>query len=234
MGCTSSKTPEDQSPHSAVSPLSAKSATSKRPVTEYALIEEPAQVPAAAPMMLIMVFMCSIVSCALLLLSDNHDFARRNASAVGNAHTASGVSVLADMKRKLRCEWRPEYQPETFLPPHELRGHSTVSERATLIRLNDIVLESVKHRRTKILCTLGPACATTDGISELLDAGLDIARLNFSHGDHDAHFATLKLFRCVQALASVSAVCQPCAMSDKWHLWCLDALGLLPLGQACS
>ncbi|MBF4999790.1 pyruvate kinase [Nocardia sp. BSTN01] len=42
-------------------------------------------------------------------------------------------------------------------------------------------------RRTKIVCTLGPATATEDRIRELVDSGMDVARLNFSHGEHADH-----------------------------------------------
>jgi len=42
-------------------------------------------------------------------------------------------------------------------------------------------------RKTRIVCTLGPACGTVDKLVEMLDAGMDIARLNFSHGDHKSH-----------------------------------------------
>ena len=42
-------------------------------------------------------------------------------------------------------------------------------------------------RRAKIVCTLGPAVSTADRIQELVDAGMDVARLNLSHGDHADH-----------------------------------------------
>ncbi|MFE3289339.1 pyruvate kinase [Rhodococcus sp. NPDC059234] len=42
-------------------------------------------------------------------------------------------------------------------------------------------------RRTKIVCTLGPATATGDRIRELVESGMDVARLNFSHGEHADH-----------------------------------------------
>ncbi len=46
---------------------------------------------------------------------------------------------------------------------------------------------SVLHRRAKIVCTLGPATATAERIVELVAAGMDVARLNFSHGDPADH-----------------------------------------------
>mgnify|MGYP001815612888 FL=1 len=42
-------------------------------------------------------------------------------------------------------------------------------------------------RKTKIIATLGPAVASYEAISDLIDAGMDVARLNFSHGDYDSH-----------------------------------------------
>ena len=42
-------------------------------------------------------------------------------------------------------------------------------------------------RRTKIVCTLGPAVASEDAILRLVQDGMDVARLNFSHGDHADH-----------------------------------------------
>ncbi len=42
-------------------------------------------------------------------------------------------------------------------------------------------------RKTKIVATLGPATGTRDGIGALVAAGMDVARLNFSHGSHELH-----------------------------------------------
>ena len=44
-------------------------------------------------------------------------------------------------------------------------------------------------RRTKIVCTLGPATRSPEAIRALVDAGMDVARLNFSHGTHEEHAA---------------------------------------------
>jgi pyruvate kinase len=45
------------------------------------------------------------------------------------------------------------------------------------------------NRRAKIVCTLGPATSGPGQIMALVTAGLDVARLNMSHGDHDAYRA---------------------------------------------
>lgn len=50
-------------------------------------------------------------------------------------------------------------------------------------------------RRTKIVCTIGPATATPDRIRDLIDAGMDVARLNFSHGDHSDHERVYTMIR---------------------------------------
>jgi len=42
-------------------------------------------------------------------------------------------------------------------------------------------------RKTKIICTIGPAVSSKEGIKSLIDAGMDVCRLNFSHGTHEDH-----------------------------------------------
>lgn len=55
-------------------------------------------------------------------------------------------------------------------------------------------------RKTKIVCTIGPSCWSQEKLGELIDAGMNVARLNFSHGDHATHGETLSRLR--GALAS--------------------------------
>ena len=40
-------------------------------------------------------------------------------------------------------------------------------------------------RRTKIVCTMGPNTNSRDLMKKLIETGMDVARFNFSHGDHD-------------------------------------------------
>jgi pyruvate kinase len=50
-------------------------------------------------------------------------------------------------------------------------------------------------RRAKIVATLGPASSTPEAIERLVNAGMDVARLNFSHGTHDMHRANFEAVR---------------------------------------
>jgi pyruvate kinase len=49
--------------------------------------------------------------------------------------------------------------------------------------------------RTKIVCTLGPSTANAEAIRGLIDAGMNVARVNFSHGTHEQHAATIAMVR---------------------------------------
>ncbi|WP_138758453.1 pyruvate kinase [Modestobacter altitudinis] len=50
-------------------------------------------------------------------------------------------------------------------------------------------------RRAKIVCTLGPATGSLEQITALVEAGMDVARLNFSHGKHEDHERAYRLVR---------------------------------------
>ena len=50
-------------------------------------------------------------------------------------------------------------------------------------------------RRAKIVCTIGPACRSPEMLDRLLAAGMNVARLNFSHGTHDEHAAAIRSLR---------------------------------------
>ncbi len=54
---------------------------------------------------------------------------------------------------------------------------------------------NVKNRRSKIICTLGPACWEVEQLETLIDAGMNVARFNFSHGSHEGHLACLERLR---------------------------------------
>src|SRR5688500_14020361 len=54
-------------------------------------------------------------------------------------------------------------------------------------------------KRTKIIATLGPACQETGTIKQMVDAGANAFRLNFSHGTHPEHAQAIKRVREVSA-----------------------------------
>jgi len=62
-------------------------------------------------------------------------------------------------------------------------------------------------RKTKIVCTLGPASSNAETIRGMLEAGMNVARLNFSHGTHESHAEVMALFRQVRdELGAAAAV----------------------------
>ncbi|SHF78236.1 pyruvate kinase [Ornithinibacillus halophilus] len=50
-------------------------------------------------------------------------------------------------------------------------------------------------RKTKIVCTIGPASESVETLEKLMEAGMNVARLNFSHGDYEEHGARIKNIR---------------------------------------
>ena len=53
-------------------------------------------------------------------------------------------------------------------------------------------------RKTKIICTMGPSVDNEETLRELILAGMNAARFNFSHGTHESHLATLNLLKRVR------------------------------------
>ncbi len=69
-------------------------------------------------------------------------------------------------------------------------------------------------RRTKIVCTIGPASAKREVLTRMLSAGMDVARLNFSHGTHERHAEVISALRELEAkreqpLAILQDLCGP-------------------------
>ncbi len=60
---------------------------------------------------------------------------------------------------------------------------------------------SQSRLRTKIVCTIGPASRSPDVLTSLIRAGMDVARLNFSHGDHALHAGLIAQVRAAAASA---------------------------------
>jgi len=66
---------------------------------------------------------------------------------------------------------------------------------------NDLRKQLFKDRYARIVATIGPASDEQETMLNLIEAGMDVARLNFSHGSHDDHLATIKNLREASAIA---------------------------------
>ncbi len=74
------------------------------------------------------------------------------------------------------------------------KPYNSTSRIGWLASLN-IDDEPVNLRKTGIICTIGPKTATVDAIIKLREAGMNVARLNFSHGSHEYHWNVVKAIR---------------------------------------
>ena len=117
------------------------------------------------------------------------------------AVTRPPMSALSNAQQPKVSEfWTPDYQPESIMPPSRLAGdHNVITMRSTGISTAMIMQDQPMVRKTKIVCTMGPKCWDEETMAELIDEGMDVARFNFSHGDHEAHQAVLDRFRKVCA-----------------------------------
>ena len=64
----------------------------------------------------------------------------------------------------------------------------------------------MKHlfKKTKVVCTIGPASENVETLTKLAQAGMNIARLNFSHGSHEEHLARIKMVRQVAEATGIN------------------------------
>ncbi|MEN9723180.1 MAG: pyruvate kinase [Pseudomonadota bacterium] len=87
-------------------------------------------------------------------------------------------------------------------------------------------------RKVKIVCTLGPASSSPERITQLIEAGMDIARLNFSHGSHEFHAGLIETIRtCATKTGKTVAIMQD-LQGPKIRLGKLPATGIeLQAGQ---
>ena len=68
-------------------------------------------------------------------------------------------------------------------------------------------LDLHKYRRMKIVATIGPASADPSTIAQLIEAGVDVFRVNMSHGEHSAHRQSIAAVReCADRLGIHTAV----------------------------
>lgn len=73
------------------------------------------------------------------------------------------------------------------------RSDSLISQQYTLKQV--LGYTDYSKRKSKIVCTIGPKCWDKPILCEMLDKGMTVARLNFSHGDHKGHAETVEKLR---------------------------------------
>lgn len=59
-------------------------------------------------------------------------------------------------------------------------------------------------KKTKIVCTLGPSCRNEETLTKMIQAGMNVARLNFSHGDYSEHAKNIELIKKVREKLNVA------------------------------
>ncbi|RMF14655.1 MAG: pyruvate kinase [Candidatus Dadabacteria bacterium] len=75
-----------------------------------------------------------------------------------------------------------------------MTGHGCGQQSRTLNGANRYKGKAML-RKTKVVATLGPACADSETLAAMMRAGMNVARLNLSHGDHDSHRKMVELVR---------------------------------------
>lgn len=81
--------------------------------------------------------------------------------------------------------------------------------------------------RTKIVCTIGPACAKEKIITEMIQLGMRVARLNFSHGTHEGHEEYIRLIRGISAKLGIPVAIMQDLQGPKIRVGDLPAAGIV-------
>src|SRR5579863_10358161 len=103
-------------------------------------------------------------------------------------------AFLSPRSIKASTSWRALFPNSPQPGNSSVDGGSSARRGAERCKL-PFARELMAFRHSKIVCTIGPACSSPRMIRRLLQAGMDVARLNFSHGTHTEHAQNIVALR---------------------------------------
>ena len=101
----------------------------------------------------------------------------------------------------------PDLEADPEKPPAESEPSDDPREVPLPVRTE---FPQLQRRRTRIVATLGPSSRSSDSIRALVEAGVDVFRLNFSHGSHEEHRETFRRIREVAGGDDVAVLADLC------------------------
>jgi pyruvate kinase len=101
--------------------------------------------------------------------------------------------------------------------------------------MNNIVPRPAHVRKTKIVATIGPACHSPEMLKGMIEAGMNVARLNLSHGTHEAHKEQINRLRTAasQLGTNIAIMIDTRGIEIRTGLLKDDAVDLLPGADFC-
>ena len=151
----------------------------------------------------------------IIKVSEGGELGTRPSSAMHPFGTilSAGISSCAACRKRLIAPMRIGSDSKVLFVTSSGTtdlGEGIIScKRSTSTSLKLISTPLDVPRCTNIICTMGPKCWDEEMMSKLLDAGMDVIRLNFSHGSHEAHQEVWFRVCCLKPRAHIRLA--PCA-----------------------